>query len=151
MHSDSKCGLITSSCDYLLDNTKCPEFRRGRFRIPADMAEKEAKELTVEVWSYLAKHPSIRAKCDLPSALYDKVRLLRGECPLCALFDLSAEEDCPACPACPLARAGECCSAEGSAYSDWAARWSPKKSAERIVEIVSAWKPRQRDRGLRLH
>jgi hypothetical protein len=102
------------------------------------MTRKKAKEVTLEVWRYLADHPSIADKSGIPRELYDKVAGLRAACPLCALFDADRVKGCQGCP---LEAEGEWCKRLGSAYDNWAHRRRPKKSALRIVEIVAAWEP----------
>ena len=43
--------------------------------------KKEAKELTLEVWQYLADHPEINDKYALP--MYNRIADMLAECPLC--------------------------------------------------------------------
>lgn len=46
----------------------------------------EAKALTLEVWTYLAAHPSINCKLDVPEGLFDRIKNLSSLCPLCELY-----------------------------------------------------------------
>jgi hypothetical protein len=50
------------------------------------MTKKEAKELSLKVWRYLAEHPETARKRDLPGELYGAIRNLSCACPLCELF-----------------------------------------------------------------
>jgi hypothetical protein len=104
------------------------------------MTQKEAKEISLEVWRYLAEHTECFSKRDLPGELWKK---LSNGCPLCVVFRV----DC-SCSCCPLDEAGERCPKEGSAYDRWAYADSGdtetrRKSAMRIVEVISAWKPEE--------
>jgi len=47
------------------------------------MTKQEAKELLLGVWRYLAEHPEVRHKQELPENLYDKIKDLAARCPLC--------------------------------------------------------------------
>ena len=101
------------------------------------MTKKEAKELSLEVWRYLAEHPKISEKCELPDTLYKKIKNMRGECPLCVLFIGQTFFDCPRCP---LKNCGG-----NSFYREWV--WGDKevrkKAAEKIVETIRAWEPEE--------
>jgi len=63
------------------------------------MTKQEAKELSLEVWRYLAKHPN-KDKIYLPDLLWKKIMRLPGYCPLCYLFKPSSipPKECPGCP-----------------------------------------------------
>jgi hypothetical protein len=105
------------------------------------MTRKEAKELTLELWRYLAEHPECRDKQEIPDDLYDEIMYMKCRCPLCETFDLF-------CKNCPLYKAGEACKKYNSAYSRWnfssgRGEATRKAAAERIVEIVSAWEPEE--------
>jgi hypothetical protein len=41
------------------------------------MTEKMAKELSLEVWRYLAEHPEIFSKHELPSRLWGKIKNIK--------------------------------------------------------------------------
>ena len=55
---------------------------------------KEAKALSLEVWDFFRNHPECTYKKDLPSKLWNKIRLMKGYCPLCEYFN----GDCSNCP-----------------------------------------------------
>jgi hypothetical protein len=104
------------------------------------MTQKEAKKLTLELWRYLAEHPEIMFKKSVPYYLYHKIAILKEMCPLCELFSNKG------CSGCPLNMAGEECPDIYSAYTRWRCAKiedleTRKATAERIVEIVSAWEP----------
>jgi hypothetical protein len=106
------------------------------------MTQKEAKEISLEVWRYLAKHPECFSKDVLPDELWEKIHDLTSECPLCELFYID-----DFCPGCPLDTAGENC-LDRSAYQRWAESAlddteTRRKTATRIVKIISAWKPKE--------
>jgi hypothetical protein len=105
------------------------------------MTQKEAKELTLELWRYLAEHPEYWEESQIPDDLYERIENLKLKCPLCELFYGKV------CRGCPLKDAGEACTEHGSVYDLWS---DPDKheddrqrAAERIVAIVSAWEPRR--------
>jgi hypothetical protein len=102
------------------------------------MTQQEAKDLTIEVWSYLAEHPEISDKGELPDTMVNKLLELLDACPLCELFRPLV------CRGCPLKDAGDSCHMVGSSWYDWV-RSSPMEfkrrsaAAWRIVEITRAW------------
>lgn len=65
------------------------------------MNSQEARELTIEIWSYLRDHPSIANKGNLPQDLYEKIEDLECQCPLCDYF-YTHEKTKKACTRCPL-------------------------------------------------
>jgi len=96
------------------------------------MTGKQAKELSLEVWTYLRDHPEIERKAQLPSELYDKISRLTGRCPLCEIFGT-------ACSQCPL----ECCGT-GSDFDDWCTSECDdealrQKAAANIVKKIEDW------------
>jgi hypothetical protein len=101
---------------------------------------KEAKELTIEVWTYFAEHPEIRRKYELPKILYEKIEYLCNECPLCVLFLKGHEEK--KCEYCPLNLSGHKCRQKGSYFYCW---YNAKTKEERIaaawgiVNITKEW------------
>jgi hypothetical protein len=104
------------------------------------MTQKEARELSLELWTYLAAHPECYKKSQVPERLYAKIQLLENQCPLCEIFN---DDDCKDCP---LKIAGCKCCREGSPWAEWAGSaieetGKRKKAAERIVQIISAWEP----------
>jgi hypothetical protein len=105
------------------------------------MTQKEAKELTLELWRYLAEHPECYAKIMVPPQVYEKIRDFQVECPLCEMF---MYED--TCEKCPLDKAGENCGNENGVWGKWihsTDETTRKAAAERIVEIVSVWEPEE--------
>jgi hypothetical protein len=107
------------------------------------MTALEAKELSLEVWQYLAEHPEIDSKKKLPIKLYTKIKHLKGECPLCGLY----QNDDLICPKCPLKH---CYSNEGSSlFEQWAFSFGDsdnelkirKQAAQNIVNVIRAWEP----------
>jgi len=107
------------------------------------MTPVEAKEITLAVWRYLAEHPDIKRKRNLPWELWVKIKHIEGECPLCELYRSCHPE--PICPECPL----KSC-IEGSLYAKWffmrdlsdsGAEAARKEAAQGIVGIVQAWEP----------
>lgn len=104
------------------------------------LTKQEAKDVTLEVWRYLAAHPEIFMKDFLPIELYRKIINYRNMCPLCELFFVERSRDCPECPL-------KSCD-HGSFYSRWyhAEETEDEKetrriNAEGIVAAVEAWKP----------
>jgi hypothetical protein len=108
------------------------------------VTEKKAKELTLEMWRYLAARPNCDSKDDLPQRIFAKVKDLRNMCPLCERFLFSANGYCRLCPL--LQAEGATCANDYSSYVQWACAQDDtdrKRFAERIVEIVAAWEPKE--------
>lgn len=106
------------------------------------MTERKAKRVTLRVWKYLAKHPEIASKINLPWWLWWQIRHLRNECPLCSLFVLPSYTCSRKCPLCPAGRVCGC--GHDSIYWKWAFAVSldtRRAAALEIVAIVKAWKP----------
>jgi hypothetical protein len=61
------------------------------------MTLKEAIELSLEVWRYLAAHPEIKRKWNLPKELYGKIEKMKACCPLCEYF-IYNNRNCMRCP-----------------------------------------------------
>jgi hypothetical protein len=101
------------------------------------MTKKEAKELTLELWTYLAKHPECWKKSQVPEELYSKIEKLRDECPLCHVFFC--------CDNCLLEAAGLGCGNNSPyrrwAYSAFSDTETRRKAAKQIVDTVAAWEP----------
>ena len=98
----------------------------------------EAKELTLEVWRYLAAHPELDNKRQLPDELYKKISGMDIECPLCELFYVDGT-----CLKCPL----KSCIGD-SPYNNWCYSFETpnpkrtrKKAAKKIVAILKTWRP----------
>jgi hypothetical protein len=101
------------------------------------MTHKEAKELALELWRYLAAHPEIYWKSAVPRELVRKIMNLPNMCPLCAVF-----RECNM--GCPLFLAGEGCFEAMPVYRIWCAAGDNdlqerKQAAEKIVRILEAW------------
>jgi len=101
------------------------------------MAGKEAKELTIEIWTYFAEHPEITKKSELPEELYSKIKNLEAGCPLCELFIESG------CTGCPLSAARNRCASINSFYCRWVDTETQEErsaAAWGIVNITKEWK-----------
>ena len=103
----------------------------GDVRITAQ----EAKELSLEVWRYLAAHPEVDSKHKLPNDLLRKIIDMDSLCPLCELYK---ERPCYKCPL-------KTCD-ENSPYDKW--RFTNNKAerqtaAQEIVEAIEAWEPEE--------
>jgi len=105
---------------------------------------KWAKNLTIELWLYLARHPEIYRKSMVPDPLLKRIEGLINKCPLCHIFmgpHGSQYADPSNCGGCPLFEAREGCHLFDSPYNQWTFGEDRKKNAKKIVDIVSAWKP----------
>jgi hypothetical protein len=107
------------------------------------MTPYEAKELTLELWRYLADHPELGSKFYLPDNIYNKIKTFFNKCPLCELF-FNSDGICFGCPL------QDC--AEGSLYDSWSHAGAyvvlyknkiaiRKEAAQGIVDIVQVWEP----------
>jgi hypothetical protein len=101
----------------------------------------EAKELCLKMWRYLADHPWVVMKNQLPSELWEAVEGMYCHCPLCAVHSVD-------CSGCPLSLADENCLDRESVYSRWATSKAcdyetRRESASLIVAIVEAWEPEE--------
>ena len=100
------------------------------------MTAHEAKALSLEVWQYLAEHPEIKYKRDLPKAIFSKIEKLENTCPLCELY----YDDYSGCPECPL---------EDCTYFSLYGRWcycskdERQSAAQAIVNKIKAWEPKE--------
>jgi hypothetical protein len=95
------------------------------------MTQKEAKELSLEVWRYLRDHPEIKRKNGLPAYLWDQIIGLHGCCPLCHVL---------CCTICPL----DFCNTRSRVFWIWEVAKTKKKRQEAAAEIVrriEAWEP----------
>jgi len=101
------------------------------------MTKLKAKELSLKVWRYLAKHPKITRKKDMPKSLYAKIEFLQGECPLCEAFFF---ESCLV--KCPL----KGCLSHSKVFILWKNAVTPderKEAAQKIVSMIEAWEPEE--------
>jgi hypothetical protein len=98
-----------------------------------NLTKAEAKEISLEVWRYLAEHPEIRRKENLPDEIYNNIREMVCECPLCVVN---------ACDECPLGF----CIWEDSPFYKWSFTTDNKgreEAAREIVRLIEAWKPEE--------
>jgi hypothetical protein len=96
------------------------------------MTQKEAKDLSLEVWRYLRDHPEIPTKSDLPDYLLEQIDGLVRACPLCEIFT--------SCEPCPLTECGN----DSSTYGLWLGAdtdMERQEAAAEIVRRIEAWKP----------
>ena len=101
-----------------------------------ELTPQKAKELSLEIWEFMATNPGVKRKNDLPSNILDKVHMYHSICPLCELY---VQENLN-CPDCPLKK----CSAP-SVFDGWAYAENDntrKKYATIIVETLKAWEPK---------
>lgn len=108
------------------------------------MTKQKAKEITLEIWTYLRDHPEIKRKIDLPADLYELVRHTLYACALCKVFR-KEEWDTYTCFGCPLIS----CDEDDSPYIIWLdARTRGERSAAagKIVKLVAAWDPNFEDK-----
>lgn len=100
----------------------------------AELTQKKAKEITLEVWRYLRDHPETMQKNDLPEKLYIKIIDMRSHCPLCEFLKIK-------CSNCPLWANGIDCYTDGSLFELWlnGEKAERKKAASQIVELVEKW------------
>jgi hypothetical protein len=101
------------------------------------MTKKQAKKITLEVWTYLRDHPEIKYKSDLPDKLWYKIKKMVSTCPLCHIFTKKHITICGNCPlgtelktGCPYWK--KWCISTTDQYRT--------KAASKIVELVKAWK-----------
>jgi hypothetical protein len=105
------------------------------------MTKAEAKEISLEVWGYLAEHPECDHKRKVPDDIYSKIKDCDSECPLCEMYSENI------CRGCVLDAAGEGCFNIDSAWYKW---WidapleeegneARAAAAKRIVSIIEAW------------
>jgi len=93
------------------------------------MTKQEAKELSLEVWRYLAEHPEIENEEDLPEELFAKIDGMSCNCPI---------SETVLCLNCPLVS----CSNENTMYGIWyhAKNFSTRRAAaQKIVAAIEAW------------
>jgi hypothetical protein len=99
------------------------------------MTYKEAKELSLEVWRYLAAHPELTDKVQLPDDLYVKICGLSERCPLCEVLSFR-------CQWCPLGGEGYRCAEDTRPYQRWVYSVSSdvrREAATEIVRLIEAW------------
>jgi len=103
------------------------------------LTKKQAKKLTIKVWSYLRDHPEIGSKAGLPSFLWKKLWLMFNLCPLCEYiknkYEGSLNKNCKYC-------ALDGCLGKKSLYKKWETAGCDEerqKYASQIVEKTKKW------------
>jgi hypothetical protein len=95
------------------------------------MTKKQAKKITLEVWTYLRDHPEIDEKYKLPKKLYNKIKYLICECALCHTIN---------CNKCPLALKKSYRCMEYDTWTHAVTSRMRKNGASEVVRLVKAWK-----------
>jgi hypothetical protein len=104
------------------------------------MTQKEAIELSIEVWSHLAAHPGIAYKSDLPKKIYGKIENMKARCPLCECIR-NILDSCNNCPLCFVKDGNrKRCSSGGHPYTTWrnSNKEGRKEGATAIVRLLEA-------------
>ena len=105
------------------------------------MTKAEAKQLSLEVWQWLVKHPEAPSKASLPSYIYAKIGGLEHCCPLCEVYGSGNHKF--RCHECPLGTALGACWSDESVYSVWANaedRDIRQEAAQKIVRVLEMWR-----------
>lgn len=105
------------------------------------LTKKKAKEISVEVWQYLYDNPEIESKIDLPDKMFNKIKKIYNNCPLCEYFQLRLTmKKCPL----NISKFDYTCAADcaNGFYNKW--RYSEtkrerKKYAGIILKMIKAW------------
>ena len=95
------------------------------------LTKKKAKKICLEIWECLRDNPEIDTKMDLPKKLFNKIKEMRGECPLCDYMSCS--------DGCPLQTYHSGCH-DFENWCDALTKRGRKKHAGIIVKKVKAWK-----------
>lgn len=103
------------------------------------MTAQQAKELSLEIWNYLAEHPEITHKTELPYELFAKIKDMVLYCPLCEYFlcDVGLFFTCSCCPL-------HTCSTHNSLHTNWARSVSSEDRgyyARKIANAIDSWDP----------
>lgn len=99
------------------------------------MTKRKAKSLSLKVWRYLAEHPELKSKRELPSALFKQLKQMSAWCPLCECFRLRNRFGCNECPL-------NYCLSPNASYCRWLSARTikeRKKAAEEVVKLIEAW------------
>lgn len=102
---------------------------------------------SIMLWEYLANHPEILAKEDLPEPLLSRIKDYKCYCPLCEVQHKAGKWCLPenkwdpdnfpgGCPGCPLDEAGQHCLNGDSPYNMWENEDRSEPHAQRIVDIL---------------
>lgn len=121
-------------------NTMLGYVRKWRPHISAE----EAKEWSIKVWEYLAEHPDVADKGEIPFEIWTVVENMLNRCPLCEWRNSMRyfKRGINFCENCPLAAAKERCTSRASAWGLWMdalSNTARETSAKRILEIVTEW------------
>jgi len=96
--------------------------------------------LSLEIWQYLAEHPSINCKENLPYSLFEKIKHLKHRCPLC---ELPPRDVCKG-ELCPL----KSCTTYTSYFNIWSHfnKEFREVAARGIVDAIQAWEPEETEK-----
>jgi hypothetical protein len=110
------------------------------------MTLKEALVLSLEVWRYLAKHPDIEERRNMPEELYGKVEAMAYCEPLCEYYGpLSCD-----CCALFIRKGRLSCCEERHPYRKWkfaCSREGRKEGATAIVRLLEAALEKENQNG----
>jgi hypothetical protein len=95
------------------------------------MTLKEATEMEIEVWRYLAAHPEIADKNCLPEELWGKIKNMPTKCPVCEYVKGN-------CKTCPLAldKTEWICISKNHPCSAWLNAKTDEERIENATAIV---------------
>ena len=111
------------------------------------MTKQEAKDLSIELWTWLRDHPC-KGKMETPFELRMRIDTLKGRCPLCEYTEQCVIESgvkrhpFDRCLICPM---GDTCAPDSSVFDTWcnAKNEGDKErcqvAAEKILARIQAW------------
>jgi hypothetical protein len=103
------------------------------------MTAKEAKEKTLHFFQYIAAHPEVKSKSNLPIEMRKELKHYYNTWPLCQfLNDLYFLSSCDKCPL------EKCTTNRQSPYYKWMMAETDKvrqRAANQVVARVEAWEP----------
>jgi hypothetical protein len=106
----------------------------GNILVNRNMTKQEAKLLSLDVWEYLRDHPEINRKKHLPIGLWNRIKDLENQCPLCTVVE--------SCMQCPLGDAiGSSCFC--THHQNWSVADDEnvrKEAANKIISLIQSWK-----------
>ena len=105
------------------------------------MTAQQAKELSLEVWRYLAEHPK-KDKKNMPVELFKKIAEMKWHCPLCEYFYKKTARAFGQnfCDGCPLDHVdNEMCCKEYKLWAETADINIRQSAAQKIVDLIEAW------------
>jgi hypothetical protein len=109
------------------------------------MTRKEAKELSLEMWQFLAEHPEIVDRSCLPDHLFQKIKGMVKYDPLCDIFPVikfNADMQTHTCPGCPLSSVWDSCFDPMRMYDRWLYAFYEADrhvAAEKIIRVIESW------------